>query len=208
MWFCLSLDGNGGDNGLGVFGDAAVIVHGSCVGADGIHHFDALGDIAEHRIAAVKECGVLMDDEELGAGAVGVLGAGHGDGASGVAEGVVDAVLGKLALDFCIGAAGAVAQRIAALDHEAFNDAVEGQAVVEAGFGKGDEVCNADGGGTAVQLKGDAAVVFYLDDGGAAFNGLRDFCLHIGGGSGGGLCHAAAAEQQRGKKQRDNKGFP
>ena len=46
--------------------------------------------------------------------------------------GVVDAVSGKLALDVPARAAGAGAQRAAALDHKAGDDTVEGQAVIKA----------------------------------------------------------------------------
>ena len=72
-----------------------------------------------------------MHDEELAAGAVGVHGACHADHAAGVLERIVHAVCSKLALDVPAGAAGAVAQRAAALDHKAGDHAVEGQAVVK-----------------------------------------------------------------------------
>jgi len=100
-----------------------------------------------------------MHDEELAAGAVGVHAAGHADDAAGVLDGVVDAVGSKLALDVPAGAADAVAQRAAALDHKAGDDAVEGQTVVEALTDQLLEILTGDGGSFLVQLDVDDAAV-------------------------------------------------
>ena len=78
-----------------------------------------------------------------------------------VLEGVVDAVSGKLALDVPARAAGAGAQRAAALDHKAGDDTVEGQAVVKAFLDQLFEILTGDGGNFLVQLDVDDAAVFH-----------------------------------------------
>ena len=76
------------------------------------------------------------DDEELAARAPGRLGRAlrHRDDAFGVGE-----VGGRLLVDAVAGAAGAGAERVAALDHESGRDPVEGEVVVEAFVGEEDE---------------------------------------------------------------------
>ena len=70
---------------------------------------------------------------------------------------------GEFALDRLIRAAHAGALGVSALDHEAVDDAVEGQAVIEALFCQLQEVFDRDRGGVAVQLHGDGAVILHLD---------------------------------------------
>ena len=91
-----------------------------------------------------------MHDEELAARGVGRLRTRHGDHAALVAEVVLHAVELELALDAVAGAAGAGALRAAALDHEAGDDPVEDQAVIEALVGQGDEV--VDGVGSNLRI--------------------------------------------------------
>ena len=69
----------------------------------------------------------------------------------------------EFALDRLIRAAHAGALGVSALDHEAVDDAVEGQAVIETLFCQLQEVINRDRGGVAVQLHGDGAVILHLD---------------------------------------------
>ena len=76
---------------------------------------------------------------------------------------IFHAVGGEFTLDRLVRAAHAGALGVAALDHEAVDDAVEGQAVIEALFCQLQEVINRDGGGVAVQLHGDGAVILHLD---------------------------------------------
>ena len=128
---------------------------------DLVHDIHAGHDLAKGGILAVQVGCVLVHDEELAAGTVGVHAAGHADDAADVLDGVVDAVGGKLALDVPAGAAGAVAQRAAALDHEVGDDAVEGQAVVEALTDQLLEILTGDGGSFLVQLDVDDAAVFH-----------------------------------------------
>ena len=68
------------------------------VGGDGcdlVHDVHAGDDLAESGVLAVQMRCILMHDEELAAGAVGVHAAGHADDAADVLDGVVDAVGGK-----------------------------------------------------------------------------------------------------------------
>ncbi len=73
-------------------------------------------------------------------------GAGHGQHA-GLMDQIVlaEAVAGKLTVDLIAGAAHAGSLRAAALNHEAGDDPVEGQAVIKALVGKGDEVIDGIG---------------------------------------------------------------
>ena len=72
---------------------------------------------------------------------------------------VLHAVLRELALDGVLRAAGAVAQRAAALDHKAGDDAVERQSVVKTVVCQVHKVLNRDRRCIAVQLDVDRAVV-------------------------------------------------
>ena len=85
---------------------------------------------AEYRVLAVQPGGGGMGDEELAA--VGArAGVGHGEHA----RAVVAQRLVELVREGIARAAGAGAERAAALDHEAADHPVEGQAVVERGAG-------------------------------------------------------------------------
>ena len=190
--FRLVLNGDAVDDGLGLRGDGAVVVRGLSVGTDGIHHVHALRHVAEGGVIAVQEGAVRLADEELAAGAVGVRGPGHGDGAPGVGDGVVAAVGAELAGDGLVRAAGAVAVGVAALHHEAVHDPVEGEAVVEAILRQLHEVGHGEGGAVAVQLQGDGAVIRDVDDGGVLADGLR----RAAGGAGIALGLAAGREAQ------------
>ena len=72
---------------------------------------------------------------------------------------VLHTVLRKLALDGVLRAAGAVAQRVAALHHKAGNNAVKGQSVIKAVVCKVHKVLNRDRRCIAVQLDVNRAVV-------------------------------------------------
>ena len=105
-----------------------------------------------------------MHDEELAARGVGHHAAGHGQHAAGVAQVVLsEAVAGELALDGIAGAAHAGALGVAALDHEAGDDPVEDQAVVEVGGHQGDEVRHGVRRDFGIQLGLDDAAVFHFD---------------------------------------------
>ena len=99
----------------------------SCVPAliliDRLHAGD---DLAEHGILAVEEAGVGEADEELGIGRIRVARTRHAHRAAGEVR--VREFVGNVGQ---VGAAGAGAGRIAGLRHEARNDAVEHDAVIE-----------------------------------------------------------------------------
>ena len=152
----------------GDFGDDLVLFglvghHVAGLIGDAVHHVHAVHDAAEGGVLPIQMGGVLVHDEELAAGRVHGLCAGHAEDAAGVAKVVADAVGGELTLDAVAGAAHAGAVGAAALDHEAGDDAVEDQTVVEAGVGQGDEVIHALGCDVGIQLAGDDVAVLHLD---------------------------------------------
>src|SRR5690606_9295158 len=115
--------GLGGQHGIGIAFDlhrVDLVALG-----DGVHHLHALGDLAEHGVAAVQPVGLHVGDEELAA--IGVrAGIGHGQDPALVGHAVAGLVLEPVARAAAAGALGA-----AALDHEVGDDPVEVQAVVE-----------------------------------------------------------------------------
>ena len=76
---------------------------------------------------------------------------------------LAEAVGGELAVDLIAGAAHAVAVGAAALDHEAGDDPVEGQAVIEALVSQRDEVVDGVGSLLGIQLAAHNAAVLHGD---------------------------------------------
>ena len=76
---------------------------------------------------------------------------------------IFHAVGRKLALDGVLRSAGAVAVGVTALHHEARDDAVEGQAIVKPIIGQVHKILHGHGGGVAVQLHDDGAIVLNVD---------------------------------------------
>ena len=130
-------------------------------GRDLIDHVHALEHLAEGRVLAVEELAVGVHDEELASGGVRRLRTRHGQHAALMREVVLDAVELELALDAVARAAHAGAVRAAALDHEAGNDPVEDQAVVEALVCQRDEVADALRRFLGIQLTDDLSAVFH-----------------------------------------------
>ena len=135
---------------VGLHGDGSdlLIFHRTVVaagagGSNCIHHIHAGGHLAECGVLTIQVLGILMHDEELAAAGVGGGGTGHAQNAALMLQIILDAVEEELALDAVAGAAHAGALGAAALDHEAGDDTVEDQAVVEAGIGQSDEVAHA-----------------------------------------------------------------
>lgn len=129
---------------------------------------------------AVEPRGGDVGDEELAAVRA-RAGVGHGEDAGfAVAEGFVE-----LVRELVAGTAGAVAARIAALDHEVGDDAVKGQAVVVAAFGEVEEIGGGHGNLGGVDDALDVALVGLHHD------------AHVGDGGGCG----------RGGRRRDDGGF-
>ena len=104
-----------------------------------------------------------MHDKELAAGGVGGHGARHRQNTAGMRQSVLEPVGGELAADAVAGAAHADALGVAALDHEAGDDAVENHAVIEALLDKGDEVVDSVRGGLGVELRLHDAAVFHFN---------------------------------------------
>ena len=150
---------------------------------------------------------ILMHDEELAARAVvrAALSC-PGDNAAGVLQLVIKAVCRKFALDAVAGAAGAVAIGVAALDHKAGDDAVEGEAVVEALTGEVAEIANALGREIGVELKLDNSAVLHGD--GCvdlvhkffSFGSIIGFFIGRGRGYGGGSGGRFARISRRGRR--------
>jgi len=109
------------------------------------HAVDDLAEdgVAEDRGAAaavVEELVVGGVDEELGGGAVDLLGAGHGDGPGLVLQAVARLVLDRRAGRLLLHVGG----QAASLDHEALDHPVEDRPLVEALAGVGEEVLDGD----------------------------------------------------------------
>ena len=135
----------------------------------------------------------VFGDEELGAVSAGA-GVGHGE-AAGLVEGEGGV---ELIFEHVAGVANAGAERVATLDHEAGDDAVEDGAVIEpfavdffegewvrpvlGGSGEADEVGDGDGSLLIVELAGEAAHGGVKDNGGA---GGDDGGVGVAGGAGG-----------------------
>ena len=119
--------------------------------------------MAEPGILTVQKRGIGLDNKELAAGAVIVIGARHGYGAPDVGDIVFHAVLGKFALDVLVGAAGAVALGISALDHKAVDDPMERKSIIKSVVGQLAKIRHGNGRGIGIQLHGDGAVVLNLE---------------------------------------------
>ena len=127
-------------------------------------HILTLGDLAEGGVLAVQMRSRSHHHKELAAGGVGCHGAGHGQHAGLVNQVILaEAVAGELAVDLIAGAAHAVSVGAAALDHEAGDDPVEGQAVIEALVSQRDEVVDGVGSLLGIQLAAHNAAVLHSD---------------------------------------------
>lgn len=143
----------------------------------GCYAFDGIDDLlgvfvcyfTEDGVAAVEPGGVNGGDEELGAVGAGAC-VGHGQ--------QVGLVEGQFGVDFVLelvaGAADALAEGVAALDHEVADDAVEDDVLVEGAFldfagagvapflgavGEADEVLDGEGCVVAEEVYDDVTVV-------------------------------------------------
>ena len=133
---------------------------GSC---DGIHNIHTGGHLAESSVLLVQMLGILVHDEELGAGGVGALGTGHGQDTTLVTQVILNTVKEELAFDAVAGAAHAGALRAATLNHETGDNAMEDQTVIVVVIGQIDEVIHALGSLFGIQLAFDDATVFHGD---------------------------------------------
>ena len=85
----------------------------------------------------------------------------------------------EFALEAVAGAAGAGAGGVSSLGHEAFENAMEGDAVVEALAGEEDEVVDDPGNFVCVEFDLELIALLQLEDGSVSLRGVYD---HIGRG--------------------------
>ena len=119
----------------GLLGDRPVAGHGGR-GGDLFQDVIPLDELAEGRVLAVEETGIAVADKELAAGRIGMVRARHGEDAAHVR------LVVELRFDLMTRAARAPKMLlgvvfgigIAALNHEAFDDAVKRRAVIKAGL--------------------------------------------------------------------------
>src|SRR5215813_5601869 len=143
------------DQAIGLLGDVDDL-HGLHLVAllDVVHNVHARDDLAEDGVLAVEEVRGGEGDVELAPRGIGILAPGHGD------HPAIVLLLVELRLDLVTRPPRAVALGITALHHEAGLHAMEGEPVVEALLGEGDEVLDRLGriGGEELDLD-DAALL-------------------------------------------------
>ena len=156
-----------------------------------MHDIHALDRAAENRMLLVQPGRFLGGDEELRAVGVGP-GVGHADRVRLVVAQRGEFV-GELGAPDGF-AAGAVAERVAGLDHEFADHAVEDGVVVVAGAGVGGEVFDGARGGVGEEADVDVAIGGVEDGGGREVGGFgfrwvlrvrevaRFFVLYVAGG--------------------------
>src|SRR5215510_14374479 len=146
------------DQAIGLLGDVDDL-HGLHLVAllDAVHDVHARGDLAEDGVLAVEKMRGSEGDVELAPCGVGILAACHGH------HPTIVLLLVELGLDLVARPARAVALGITALHHESGLHAMEGEPVVEALLGEGDEVLDRLGriGGEEFDL--DDAALFHGD---------------------------------------------
>ena len=128
---------------------------------DDVHTF---GDASEGGVVAVEEEVIRVADEELATRGIGIHRPGHRDDAALMGEGVIDPIGPEFAFDGVARSSGAVAARASALDHETFDDAVEGQSVIETLGNEGGEIIRGYRRRFAVEFDLDVAVVFDVEN--------------------------------------------
>ena len=140
-----------------------------CYSADRTNDFHAFDDFAEYGMMAVEPRCFVEGDEELRAACVGACVC-HGEDAFGRMAKAFAEFIG----DGVARAARAVAVRVAALDHESVDDAMEDEAVVEAVVGEVDEVLCCFRGFVTIEFdgKGSFGRLEYCD----RVVGVAEFC--------------------------------
>ena len=93
-----------------------------------------------------------MHDEELAACGVRSHGSCHGDNTSLMLKVILDAVSRELSLNLISGTSHACALRVSALNHEAVDDSVENETVIEALLNKRYEILYCDGCNLRIEL--------------------------------------------------------
>lgn len=120
--------------------ELAAALAGVGFAGDFFDDIQTIGDLTEHRVAVVEERGWGGGDEKLGA--VGSwAGVGHGE----YTRCAVTEIGVEFISEFVTRAAAAAFGWIAALQHETFDHAVEGNAIVISALGEIEEVRASDG---------------------------------------------------------------
>ena len=150
---------------LGNAADRAIVRTLQC--SDSVNGFDALSDLAECRVLAIKMRRAVEAYEELTARGVFMNRTCHRDHA------LLMRTIVELCDEFPLGSAGAITLRAAALKHEARNDAVKTSAQVKTLLGKFLEVSHMVRRNIFPELKLNGAV-FGLDCRGGILLGCHD----------------------------------
>lgn len=124
-----------------------------------VDNLHSRNDFAESGIIAIEESIVFIANEELAACAVRILGPRHRNHPSFMREIIFDAVTFKFAFDRIIRSARANTIGIAALNHKAFNNPMENQAIVKALVDQIDEISASVRRIFVVQFKLDIAEI-------------------------------------------------
>ncbi|MPM24548.1 hypothetical protein SDC9_71031 [bioreactor metagenome] len=164
--------------------DDGFVADAGYAGGNGVHNAHALDDHAERAVVLVEVFCVRVQNKELAArrvirvlGIVRIALTRHADHAAVVRERIMEAVVGKLALDAVTGSAGAGACRVAALNDEALDDAVEDGPVVITLVGKGDEVADGIRRDVLIQFDFDDAAGLHFDGGNGYFGNQLNVLL-------------------------------
>ena len=149
----LIADGDARDFWLVLWSNRAVIILHGRVFTQDVDDFHALGHATKRSIMTIKIVVVFLHDKELRARRIELIRAGHRNGAALVLQGINDAILDKFTFDSLGRATRAIALRVSTLHHKAIDDAVEGQAIVEARLREVAKIRNADGGFVGIQFE-------------------------------------------------------
>ena len=174
--------GFGDDDGFGRYVVVVAVAFGGDA-FDGIDYIKTIDHFAEYGVAPILDDGFAVQlfrtevqegvvggvDEELRAGGMRVGSARHGDGVFLVGQAVGRFVLNRIACFFF----GHVLVHTATLNHEAFDDAVEDYAVVEAVFNVLLEVFSSNGGFVEIEFDFDVTFVGVQDNHGFPFVRIR-----------------------------------
>ncbi len=143
---------------------------------DLVNGFHTRDDLAECGVLTVKMRRVGVHNKELRGCGVGVKRPRHRDNAARVLYSVIPAVCAELSLDVFLCAAHTVAERVAALDHKAGDDSMEGETVVESLGNELLKVLYGDGRRVGIKLYLDPCAVFHFNNYHSFFS-LYDFVV-------------------------------
>ena len=149
--------------------------------------FHSLDHLTDHRVLSVQKIRIRQTDEKLAVGTVRTLGAGHAQ------RPAQEGRIGKLRLEVLSGAPRAGAGRVPCLSHEAGDDTMEHDAVIESIRGKFEHPGDMAGG--QIRPKADRHLT-------ALQNNLQMWL--VGGDS---PARNGSSKYQRGQRRCDSKWF-